>query len=206
MNEIWKIIEDYPDYEINNLGIIRRIKDNYILNQNIKDSKYSPYLRVTLIKDLIDKKIKRNEVVHRLVAKTFIPNPDNKPYVNHKDENKLNNNVDNLEWCTKLHNNCYGTRLNKISDKKSQPVVCEFRNKKAIYKSRIIACLCTGVSASMISCYILNRKSPKNGAYWRNANSEEILRLGNNSYIGDDIKLSYKKLVVNSAKYMKYNL
>ena len=47
--------------------------------------------------------------VHRLVAQAFIPNPDNLPVINHKDENKLNNNVDNLEWCTMEYNNKYGT-------------------------------------------------------------------------------------------------
>ena len=61
------------------------------------------YLRVVLSKNGIHKRYS----VHRLVAQAFIDNPDNLPCVNHKDENKLNNNVDNLEWCTIRYNNCY---------------------------------------------------------------------------------------------------
>ena len=51
---------------------------------------------------------------HRIVATTFIPNPDNLPQVNHKDENKLNNSVDNLEWCDEKYNSNYGTRIEII--------------------------------------------------------------------------------------------
>ena len=53
--------------------------------------------------------------IHRLLAITFIPNPDNLPCINHKDENKLNNNISNLEWCTPSYNTCYS--LHKASFK-----------------------------------------------------------------------------------------
>ena len=55
--------------------------------------------------------------VHRLIAITFLPNPNNLPCVNHKDENKLNNCVDNLEWCTKSYNHSYGTCIERTSEK-----------------------------------------------------------------------------------------
>ena len=56
----------------------------------------------------------KNEKIHRLVAKAFIPNPDNLPEVNHIDENKYNNCVDNLEWCSVKYNRNYGTRYQRI--------------------------------------------------------------------------------------------
>lgn len=69
---------------------------------------------------LSDKNIKKFYLVHRLVAEAFLSNPNNLPQVNHKDENKLNNNIDNLEWCTGNYNYFYGTGLYRR--KNNQPV------------------------------------------------------------------------------------
>lgn len=71
------------------------------------------YCLVTLSKNGTQK----NFQVHRLVALHFLPNPNNLPQVNHKDENKLNNNVENLEWCSHSYNVNFGTRNERISDK-----------------------------------------------------------------------------------------
>ena len=83
------------------------------------------YFYVTLCKN----GIKSDYRVHRLVAEAFIPNPLNLPYVNHRDENPLNNFVENLEWCTARYNSNYGTRNDRLSDvrrnnpKESCPVI-----------------------------------------------------------------------------------
>lgn len=61
--------------------------------------------------------------VHRLVADAFIPNPNNFPVINHKDENPLNNSVDNLEWCTVAYNNAYNNRHKRIGDAEGFDVV-----------------------------------------------------------------------------------
>jgi hypothetical protein len=97
--EIWKTIEDYPNYDVSSFGNIRNNKTNYImkLQKNIQG-----YMRVSLI-NLNKKSI--NCYVHRLVAKTFIKNPENKPTVNHIDGHTSNNNLKNLEWATMTEQN-----------------------------------------------------------------------------------------------------
>ena len=112
MKEIWKDIKDYEGhYQVSNWGRIKSIKfgKEIILKQNIRRG----YYYVCLSKNGIAK----NYFIHRLVAEAFLDNPNNYPCVNHKDENKLNNNVENLEWCSVLYNNSYGTRLQKVSEK-----------------------------------------------------------------------------------------
>lgn len=59
---------------------------------------------------------RKNYRIHRLVATAFIPNPNNLPYINHKDTNPSNNHVDNLEWCTIEYNNNYGDRIKKAKE------------------------------------------------------------------------------------------
>lgn len=90
--EEWKTIEGL-NYEISNHGRVRNKTTKRIRTLEIHDRKY---YRVKLNK--------RNYKVHRLVGLYFISNPDNKPEINHKDGNKLNNHVDNLEWCTPKEN------------------------------------------------------------------------------------------------------
>lgn len=68
------------------------------------------YLQVKLFKDNEEKQYK----IHRLIAMAYIPNPENLPQINHKDENKTNNCLQNLEWCNAKYNNNYGTRIEKI--------------------------------------------------------------------------------------------
>ena len=100
------IIENFPNYEIFDNGQIFDIKNQKWCTQ----FNYNGYLGVCLSNDKERKKF----YVHRLVAQTFIPNPNNLPQVNHKDENKQNNHVSNLEWCTSKYNNNYGTRTQRM--------------------------------------------------------------------------------------------
>ena len=129
-NEIWKPINGYLGlYEISNKGrvkhLVRKESNKYkwkhlqefILNQ--KDCK--GYLQVSLADN---KGNRKTYYVYRLVAENFInnDNPTVYKYVNHKDENKHNNNVDNLEWCTSLYNNIYNNRYIKVGFAKSKKV------------------------------------------------------------------------------------
>ena len=123
MIEEWRPIVGYEGlYEVSNTGQVRSF-DRYVKYSNgrlhlHKGKVLSPikdrdgYLQVNLCYSGRINSIK----IHRLVAQAFIPNSDNLPYVNHKDEVKTNNSVDNLEWCDVKYNNNYGSRKDKARD------------------------------------------------------------------------------------------
>lgn len=118
MVEVWKPIKDYENlYQVSNCGRVKSLgngKSNNSKEKILKPKKDTRgYLHLNLCKD---GKLKTFRV-HRLVAEHFIPNPLNLPQVNHKDENKENNCVENLEWCDAKYNNNYGTRTEKCSKK-----------------------------------------------------------------------------------------
>ena len=117
MNEIWKDIEDYEGlYQVSNLGRVKSSDTNRILKGN-KDR--GGYLLVNLYKNSVSSTKK----IHRLVAQAFIPNPENKPQVNHIDENKTNNMVSNLEWSTNKENSNHGTRTDRSSKTRSISII-----------------------------------------------------------------------------------
>ena len=143
MEEIWKDIEGYERlYQISNLGNVKSL-DRYIINKN-GDKQYFPgkyltqgisdnYLKVTLSKS----NKQRTFRVHILVARAFIPNPENKPEVNHMDGNKQNNRVDNLEWNTRSENelHAYKNGLAKPSNKQKQAVA---KYAKENYSKKVV--------------------------------------------------------------------
>ena len=118
MEEIWKDIKGFEGlYQISNYGRVKSleriiVKKNNLMQfipQNIRiNILIKGYYRVVFCK----KGIKINMPVHRLVSMEFIPNPENKPFVNHKDGNKLNNCVENLEWCTSSENTIHAYNNN----------------------------------------------------------------------------------------------
>ena len=122
MTEIWKDIVGYEGlYQVSNLGNVKRLKGykgrgkGYIVEEHLIQPSINSrgYQNVILCKNGKTKTF----TMHRLVAIAFLDNSDNFPQVNHKDENELNNCVDNLEWCDSKYNNNYGTRNKKCSDK-----------------------------------------------------------------------------------------
>nr|UVX77624.1 MAG: zinc-binding loop region of homing endonuclease [Bacteriophage sp.] len=138
MEEIWKDIKGFEGlYKISNFGRIKNvphwvtrkyykpttgdhIEDKLYIKEVIINPKKKYYHKNRGITDYFYYGVSLrkdgkyyNKTIHRLVAEAFIPNPNNLPCVNHKDENRLNNNVENLEWCTYQHNNTWKDRLKK---------------------------------------------------------------------------------------------
>lgn len=129
MAEVWKPIQGYDElYEVSNLGKVRTIKTGVIRKITLDGN---GYLQLSLCKNGLQKSFK----VHRLVANAFIPNPNNYREINHKDENKQNNCVDNLEWCTRLYNMRYGNCHNN----KKIPVVQLDKQGNVIHEFSSIA-------------------------------------------------------------------
>ena len=124
MNEIWKAVKGYEGlYEVSNLGRVKSLPRNgTVLCKKIL--KYSldkcGYRQVILSKNNVRKSAK----IHRLVAEAFLQNENNFPSINHKDENKQNNDVSNLEWCSHSYNNSYNGRAKKVAERKYKQVLC----------------------------------------------------------------------------------
>lgn len=117
--EIWKVMKEHNNYEVSNFGKIRNIKTKRILKTTKNNKGYERFIIY------IDKKPKCF-YVHRVVANNYLDNPNNYKEVNHKDENKSNNCINNLEWCDGLYNLSYGTRVERILNTKLSKGLIKF--------------------------------------------------------------------------------
>lgn len=139
MQEEYKLIEEFPDYYVSNLGNIASIKSGEWTALKPWLDSQGRYYMVTLCKD--SKPYKK--LVHRLVGQYFVPNPDNKPVINHKDHDTHNNNSENLEWVTVQENihHSYST-MNQVRNVKKRILVfpdgskMEFPSYTAIQRYR----------------------------------------------------------------------
>ena len=120
MTEVWKDIKGFEGrYQVSNLGQVRsidvKVGNRFFIRRILVPIKNSQgYMIVNLSR--------KAHKVHRLVAIAFLDNPNNYRCVNHKDENKANNRVDNLEWCSYKYNNNYGTRNARISQNNGRKI------------------------------------------------------------------------------------
>lgn len=120
--EVWKPVVGYEGlYEISNKGRLWSMPRNGTSGGLIKGA----YDKDGYLKYSLSKSGKQsNFFAHRLVAESFVPNPENKPHVNHLDEDTTNNNSENLQWCTPKENNNHGNHNLKVSMSKSKPIIC----------------------------------------------------------------------------------
>lgn len=119
MSEIWNPVKGYEGlYEVSSFGRVRSLGNGNSNNSKVRiltpGKNSDGYLCVVLYKNGKPNGYK----VHRLVAETFLPNLFKEVEVNHIDEDKTNNNVENLEWCDRKYNNNYGTRICRIREKR----------------------------------------------------------------------------------------
>ena len=163
-NEIWKDIEGYDGlYQVSDKGRVKSVKfgkEKILKPGRDKDG----YLLV-----ILSKNGERNTYrVHRLVAQAFLPNPNDLPQINHKDEVKTNNSVQNIEWCDQKYNHNYGTINQRIAEKCSKPVLQFTKSGEFIkeYKSVMDVQRNLGYAQSNISYCCLGKIKSAYGFIW----------------------------------------
>lgn len=125
MEEIWRDIKGFEgSYQVSNLGQVKSLRNG---SERVLKPRMNVYGYMQV--DLCDGKRKHYKV-HRLVAQAFLPNPDNLPQVNHKDENKTNNAVSNLEWC----DGCYNTRYGSCIERRARTNTNNPKHSKTVYQ------------------------------------------------------------------------
>lgn len=133
--EVWKTCAKHPKYICSNLGRIANKTTGFILKPQINKK---GYYTITL-SDIYKCPVKYN--LHRIIAETFIenPNPDKYNHVNHIDEDKRNNRIDNLEWCDNKYNHNHGTIKERLSNSLSFGIVCKCDKDKNIITEYVSA-------------------------------------------------------------------
>lgn len=162
MPEVWKPIKRYEDlYLVSNYGMVKnRITSNLLKIRYTKGG----YARVNLSRC----QNLETFLVHRLVAEHFLPNPNNLPEVNHINEDKTDNRVDNLEWCDRSYNVNFGTRVQRQREKVSKPVTQYSMNGEPIgyFDSTVQAGKQTGVNNHRIADCCRGTRKSAGGFKW----------------------------------------
>lgn len=181
-NEKWRLLGFLDDYyAVSSLGKVFSLRNNIILKSQISNKGYE-YVVI---------KIHGNQKayhVHKLVALAFIPNPNNLPIVNHIDENPLNNNVNNLEWCTYFYNNTY----NGIQKKRGEKIkgrtpynkgkTTKYKNKNILMLSKNNVVLKVFNCTSEAARYIAEKHKKKFTTAFSKIN--KVIRKQSFSYLG----------------------
>lgn len=175
MQEIWKDVKGYEDiYQVSNMGRVRSLdivieaRNGRIQYKKGKIMAINRYPNGYCYVNFCVNGKRTSQLVHRLVATAFISNSENKPEVNHKDENILNNRVDNLEWMTSKENANYGTRNKRVGKKLSVKVIKldKEHNPIKIYNSLIDAGKENNIDISSIIRVCKGRQYTSKGYIW----------------------------------------
>ena len=159
---MWKQVIDFPNYVVNENGDIKNINTGHLLSPWITGTGYRS---VNLWKEN-KKYVKR---VCRIVAFAFCDGYFDGAEVNHKDENILNDNAENLEWVSHVYNMNYGTRTKRVVEKMSIPIIGTINGIDTIYPSTQEASRQLGISPSNICNCLKGRMSHSHGIVWRYA-------------------------------------
>lgn len=155
-------VEGFEKYEVSNLGRVRNVKSGRILKPRLRRDGYLEHL-------LYKNNKQKHLLLHRILATAFVDNPEGKPYVNHIDENKTNNDLSNLEWCTKRENNIHGTRIKRAAEKLFKKVIQLDLDDNVLNEFESIkqAGQETGTNAGDISNCCNGRSKSAGGFKWR---------------------------------------
>lgn len=161
--EIFREIDGFPDYEVSNLGRVCSFKGKYPKILKLRKDRYGyPIVGIYSGRKKVVKK------VHQLVAKAFVPNPENKLEVNHIDEDKLNNTAENLEWVTHRENINHGIGNKRRAEAQGKAVVQYTPDGvfMALYPSIMEAERVTGIAKSNICCVCRGKQKTAGGYLW----------------------------------------
>lgn len=171
--EIWKDVKDFVGlYQISNYGQVKSLnriveyKNGKIYCYKTKILKQSIDSYGYAVVGLTKQKNIKTKKVHRLILEAFVPISEEKLQVNHIDENKLNNTLENLEWCTTKYNTNHGTSIVRRSKKCNKAVIGERKNKKIRFESLREASLYVNTPISGISLALSGKRKTAGGYTW----------------------------------------
>lgn len=201
----WKAIRNYEGYyEVSDTGLVRGV-DRIIVDKNGKTFRHrGKEMKLSqtkgragsvgyLVVNLHKRGVSQVCLVHNLVASAFVKNPNNFPTVNHKDGDKTNNNVENLEWASYSENNIHALR-NKLRQPRGNPILQKTIDGQVLnqYKSTCEAARIAGISIGTISHCLNHRTNSAGGFVWEKL-SESVTTIPQGSTLGDELPVEVQE-------------